>query len=79
LEFEIEERELFLLFWSIYAKQSEWVTWEWRTALRQKGLSGIDPHPLDPVFEAEPPEELKALHFGDPYMLVRKAFEPRDS
>jgi len=79
LEFEIEERELFLLFWSIYAKQSEWVSWEWRTALRQKGLSGIDPHPLDPVFEADPPEELKALHFGDPYMLVRKTFEQRDS
>ena len=79
LEFEIEERELFLLFWSIYAKQSEWVTWEWRTALREKGISGIDPHPLDPVSEVEPPEELKALHFGDPYMLVRKAFEQHDS
>ena len=75
LEAEILQRELFLLFWSAHAKRSEWVAWEWRTALRHKGLPGIEPHPLDPVFEAEPPEELKALHFGDPYMLVRKAYE----
>ena len=33
------------------------------------------PHPLDPVFEAEPPDELKHLHFGDSYMLARKAYE----
>lgn len=79
LEIEIEERELFLLFWSIHAKQSEWVTWEWQTALKYKGLSGIDPHPLDPVLAAEPPEELKALHFGDPYMLARKVYEQHRS
>ncbi|HEX8146163.1 MAG TPA: toll/interleukin-1 receptor domain-containing protein [Pyrinomonadaceae bacterium] len=75
LEQEIKRRELFLLFWSIHAKESEWVTWEWHVALKHKGLSGIDPHPLDPTFEAEPPEELRELHFGDPFMLVRKAFE----
>jgi hypothetical protein len=75
LEQEIKSNDLFLLFWSAHAKQSEWVRWEWQTALRHKGLSRIDPHPLDPVFHAEPPEELKALHFGDPYMLVRKAYE----
>lgn len=79
LEKEIIERELFLLFWSTYAKQSEWVTWEWRTALKHKGLSGIDAHALDPVFEAEPPEELKGLHFGDPHMLMRKAYEQHEA
>jgi hypothetical protein len=31
---------------------------------------------LEPVFEAEPPEELRSLRFGDPYMLARKAYEP---
>lgn len=75
LEIEIMKRDLFLLFWSIHAKESPWVTWEWRTALRHKGLSAIEPHPLDPVFQAAPPEELKTLHFGDPYMLARKAYE----
>jgi hypothetical protein len=78
LEMEIKDRELFLLFWSIHAKNSEWVTWEWRTALQHKGVSGIDLHPLGPVFEASPPEELKDLHFGDSYMLARKAYEERE-
>jgi TIR domain len=78
LESEIVQRDLFLLFWSRHAKRSQWVTWEWQTALRLKGLLGIEPHPLEPVFEAEPPEELKALHFGDPYMLARKAYERSD-
>lgn len=73
LEKEIKERESFLLFWSSYAKQSEMVSWEWHTALNYKGIDGIQPHPLCPVSEAEPPEELKDLHFGDVYMLVREA------
>lgn len=75
LEQEIRNRELFLLFWSAHAKNSDWVTWEWKTALQQKGLTGVDPHPLDPVSVAGPPEELSSLHFGDPYMLVREAYE----
>ena len=73
LEQEIRERELFLLFWSVHAKESEWVTWEWRTALQHKGLAGVEPHPLDPVTDAAPPEELSSLHFGDPNMLIRAA------
>ena len=75
LEKEIKDRELFLLFWSKNAQKSRWVTWEWRTALKTKGLSGIDPHPLDPVTDAAPPRELSDLHFGDQYMLIRKALD----
>ncbi len=75
LEKEIKERDAFLLFWSTHAKQSEMVTWEWRTALNHKGSEGIEPHPLNPVSEAQPPDELKHLHFGDVYMHVRKATE----
>jgi hypothetical protein len=76
LEREIKERDLFILFWSSYAKSSKWVKWEWKTALKQKGLSGIDPHPLEPVSKASnPPKELKDLHFGDLYMAVRKGYE----
>ena len=75
LEEEIRNREMFLLFWSASAKKSEWVTWEWQTALKQKGIDGISPHPLDPVNDALPPDELKMLHFNDPIILVREAFE----
>lgn len=73
LEKQIKNRDLFLLFWSANAKKSKWVRWEWKTALKKRGVSGIDPHPLDPVSEAKPPRELNSLHFGDPYMLIRKA------
>lgn len=75
LEQEIVRRELFLLFWSVNAKRSKWVTWEWRTALKHRGLEGIEPHPLDPVDVAPPPQELSDLHFGDPHMLIRAAYE----
>ena len=75
LEAEIKQRQMFLLFWSSNAQKSEWVTWEWQTALKHKGLENIEPHPLDPVTEAPPPQELSALHFDDIHMLVRKAHE----
>src|SRR5262249_1011678 len=32
LQQAILSRDLFLLFWSSHAKESEWVTWEWKTA-----------------------------------------------
>ena len=48
-------------------ERSKWVSWEWRTALKHRGLEGIEPHPLDPVEIASLPEELSDLHFGDPH------------
>ncbi len=72
LRTEIKQRELFLLFWSQSAQASQWVEWEWRTALRVKKLEAIQPHPLDPVSVAPPPKELAMLHFGDIYMQVRR-------
>jgi hypothetical protein len=69
---EIQQRELFLLFWSRNALASQWVEWEWRTALRVKKREAIQPHPLEPVAVAPPPKELAMLHFGDVYMLVRE-------
>jgi len=72
---EICNRDLFLLFWSHHAKDSPWVSWEWHTALEQKGDSAFQLHPLETVQEAPPPEELKHLHFGDANMLLRKALE----
>jgi hypothetical protein len=76
---EIKKRELFLLFWSSQAKKSPWVSWEWHTALEEKGLSGMQIQPLQTVREAPPPEELKELHFGDPYMLARRAYDSLSS
>ena len=73
LQDQILTTDSFLLFWSPSAKESKWVDWEWRTALQHKGIEVIEPHPLCPVKDALPPEELKELHFGDINMLVRKA------
>ena len=67
LESQIGGREVFLLFWSKSAADSPWVEWEWRTALRTKGLDVIQPHPLEPSDVAPPPEELDELQFGNAY------------
>ena len=75
LQDQILSTEAFFLFWSPSAKESKWVDWEWRTALQYKGIEVIEPHPLCPVKDALPPEELKELHFGDINMLVRKAYD----
>jgi TIR domain len=67
LNSEISARDVFWLFWSRTARASEWVDWEWRTALQVKSLGGIQPHPLEPIELAPPPEELSALEFGSMY------------
>ncbi len=71
LEREIKGRDLFLLFWSTESAASPWVEWEWRTALTEKGREAMQIHPL--ATGVKPPQELKDLHFGDVYMLVREA------
>lgn len=76
LEEEIKKRQSFLLFWSSSARESKWVEWEWKTALKERGLTGIEPHPLEDPTVAPPPAELSGLHFNDLYMLVRKASAP---
>jgi molecular chaperone DnaK (HSP70) len=63
---EIFRREVFYLFWSRAASQSEWVQKEWRAALEGKGIDAIDPVPLAPPDEVPPPPELaRHLHFND--------------
>jgi hypothetical protein len=64
---EIAARDIFWLFWSSHASRSEWVEWEWRTALASRTLDGIQPHPLQPADIAPPPAELAALQFGNLY------------
>jgi len=74
LEREIQARQLFFLFWSAHAKASAWVEWEWRTALKEKGLDAIELRPLEPVDQAPPPAELAALHFNDPIVMIREYY-----
>ena len=64
---EIRKREVFWLFWSRSAMRSMWVEWEWRTALRERALPAIRPHPLEPADIAPPPPELSELQFGGAY------------
>ena len=70
----IKRADVFLLFWSNNARSSAEVEKEWRYALelegarkrRRNGAGFISPVPLDSPAECPPPEELGALHFGDP-------------
>lgn len=69
LEKKINECDLFLLFWSGNARDSEWVIKEVRLALaRKKGnreaLPYIQPVPLELPL-VPPPPELGHLHFND--------------
>jgi division protein CdvB (Snf7/Vps24/ESCRT-III family) len=75
IEHEIDQRELFLLFWSKNAQHSKYVTWEWKTALLNKKKNAMQIHPLQPIFDAPPPKELNDIHFGSVGMLARKAYE----
>jgi TIR domain len=65
LKQEIVRRDVFYLFWSLAASQSDMVNFEWRYALDQRGLDFIDPVPLQPPTVVPPPAELAHLHFSD--------------
>ncbi len=73
LDDEIRRRDLFLVFWSKNASESEWVVWELDTALKEKGENALQLHPLDP--DVKPPDGLEELHVGDLIMWVRKGYE----
>ncbi len=68
---EIRSRDQFLLFWSQAASRSEWVTWEWQTALDEKGKPEMQVHPLEN--NVPPPAKLSNLHFGDVFIAIRDA------
>jgi hypothetical protein len=68
----IPMNDVFYLFWSSHARQSEWVEREWRCALNSRGLDFIDPVPLEPPEAAPPPPELAASHFNDWTLAFRR-------
>ncbi len=69
----IDKSDLFLLFWSTKAKESDWVLKEIRYALKRKGSDEFAPPDLIPVIIEgppipKPPDELAHIHFND-YLL----------
>jgi hypothetical protein len=80
----IDRCDLFLLFWSNAARQSEWVRREVDYALRRKDGDDYSPPELWPVIIegppiAEPWEELSHLHMNDSllYIMASSDSEPR--
>ena len=61
----IPSNDIFYLFWSRDASQSEWVEKEWRCALKTRGLDFIDPVPLVSPELVPPPRELESKHFNE--------------
>ncbi len=71
---EILERDIMYLFWSEAASKSEWVDWEWRFGLAERGINFIDPCPLVSPEEVPPPKELAdELHFNDWILAYKRA------
>jgi TIR domain-containing protein/FHA domain-containing protein len=66
----IDDSDLFLLFWSSAARQSQWVMREVNYALKQQSSSAMKLPEIIPVIiegppPVEPPPELAHLHFND--------------
>jgi hypothetical protein len=70
---EIEKSDVFFLFWSTAARNSEWVVSEAQYALDHRHGEGGEAPAIKPVIlegppPVPPPESLKALHFNDKIM-----------
>ncbi|HET7229828.1 MAG TPA: toll/interleukin-1 receptor domain-containing protein [Longimicrobium sp.] len=74
LERRIIDSDLFLLFWSQAAKESPWVTWEWKTAWEKKPHERFQ---LQPLAWADPPPEWADLQADDVLMSLRELEERR--
>lgn len=76
---EIDDRDILYLFWSHFARESEWVDMEWRYALERKGIDYIEPVPIEPPDNCPPPKELSAKHFNDRELLYYQNSHKIDS
>jgi hypothetical protein len=77
LKQEIVTRDVFYLFWSQAASRSTWVDWEWRCALKERGVDFIDPCPLVSPERVPPPVELASLHFNDYWLAIQPTLPRR--
>ncbi len=78
---EIENCDLFLLFWSTSAARSEWVTQETVYALTCRSRSADERPEITPIILEgppipTPPDSLKDIHFNDPIVYVISAISP---
>jgi hypothetical protein len=69
----IDKSDVFFLFWSTAAKNSEWVMKEVRYAIERHGGDDLAPPEIVPVLiegppPVAPPPELKDLHFNDRFL-----------
>ncbi|MBD2727524.1 toll/interleukin-1 receptor domain-containing protein [Nostoc sp. FACHB-892] len=74
----IDECDLFLLFWSTAAKESPWVLKEVLYALERQGYDGLRSPEIIPVIIegpplVPPPPELQDLHFNDKLLYLMAA------
>lgn len=72
---EIDSRDILYLFWSHFARESEWVDMEWRYALERKGIDFIEPVPIESPDNCPPPKELSVKHFNDRELLYYQTSE----
>jgi hypothetical protein len=75
----ILESDIFYLFWSRAARDSQWVEKEWTYAYENKGIDFIDPIPLEPPELAPPPKPLSDYyHFNDWALAFKSLSHWRD-
>jgi uncharacterized protein (TIGR02271 family) len=79
---EIDNCDVFLLFWSHAAAASEWVRKEIEYALARKGgveeqPPDIQPVPIEGPPVVPPPSSLSGLHFNDALLAQIQAAEPK--
>ncbi len=77
----IDQSDLFLLFWSTRARESKWVLEEVRYAINRKGDNDLAPPEILPIViegppPPEPPEELAHLHFNDYLLYLMQSPRP---
>lgn len=82
LYLKLDECDVFLLFWSSAAKQSQWVMREVRRALERKGGDDMNPPEIIPVIiggppPVEPPEDLAHLQFDDSIIYLIHALDQK--
>jgi hypothetical protein len=76
----IDDCDVFFLFWSTAAKESEWVRKEVTYARHKKGDDEKAPPEIIPIIiegppPVEPPPGLHFLHFNDKYIYLMKGIE----
>src|ERR1051325_6892849 len=76
----IDKSDVFLLFWSRAASESEWVKKEVLHALKRKAGQDTAPPEIKPVIleapPAKPPDELGSLQFNDQFAYLINATNP---